>query len=78
MSKRRHLTPEQKVAIVREHLLDRVPIAALCDKHQIHATQFNGEPKAAATARGTVAIGLPLNAVKRVASRSNQANSKPA
>ena len=72
MSKRRHLTPEQKVAIVRD------PIAALCDKHQIHATQFNGEPKAAATARGTVAIGLPLNAVKRVASRSNQANSKPA
>lgn len=40
MSKRRYLTPEQKVAIVREHLLDHVPISDLCDKHQIHATQY--------------------------------------
>ena len=40
MQKRRHLTPEQKVAIVREHLLDRVPISDLCDKHQIHPTQY--------------------------------------
>lgn len=40
MSKRRFLTPEQKVAIVREHLLDNVPISDLCDKHQIHATQY--------------------------------------
>lgn len=40
MSKRRFLTPEQKVAIVREHLLDNVPISDLCDKHGIHATQY--------------------------------------
>lgn len=40
MSKRRNLTPEQKVAIVREHLLDGVPISDLCDKHAIHATQY--------------------------------------
>jgi len=40
MSERRYLTPEQKVAIVREHLLDGVPISDLCDKHQIHATQY--------------------------------------
>lgn len=40
MSKRRNLTPEQKVAIVREHLLDGVPISDLCDKHSIHATQY--------------------------------------
>lgn len=40
MSKRRFLTPEQKVAIVREHLLDNVPISDLCDKHEIHATQY--------------------------------------
>lgn len=40
MSKRRFLTPDQKVAIVREHLLDNVPISDLCDKHGIHATQY--------------------------------------
>ncbi len=40
MSKRRNLTPLQKVAIVREHLIDGVPISDLCDKHHIHATQY--------------------------------------
>ncbi len=40
MAKRRNLTPETKVAIVRAHLLDGVPISDLCDKHGIHATQF--------------------------------------
>ena len=45
MSKRRYLTPEQKVAIVREHLLDHVPVSDLCDKHQIHATQYDAWQK---------------------------------
>jgi transposase len=40
MSKRRQLTAEQKVAIVRAHLLEGVPVSDLCDKHKIHATQF--------------------------------------
>ena len=40
MAQRRHLTPEQKVAIVREHLLDDVPVSDLCDKHKIHPTQY--------------------------------------
>ncbi|MBC8350359.1 MAG: transposase [Planctomycetes bacterium] len=40
MSKRRQLTGEQKVTIVREHLLEGVPVSDLCDKYQIHATQF--------------------------------------
>ena len=40
MSKRRNLTPQQKVAIVREHLIDGIPISDLCDKHHIHATQY--------------------------------------
>jgi transposase-like protein len=37
---RRHFTPEQKVAILRQHLLEQVPISDLCDKHQINATMF--------------------------------------
>jgi len=37
---RRHFSPEQKVAIVKEHLVDRVPISDLCDRHRIQPTQF--------------------------------------
>ena len=40
MSTRRNLTPAQKISIVRAHLLDGVPISDLCDKHQIHATNY--------------------------------------
>jgi transposase len=39
MSKRKRLTPEQKVAIVRRHLVEKVPISDLCDEFKIHATQ---------------------------------------
>jgi transposase len=37
---RRHFTPQQKVAIVKEHLVDGVPISDLCDRHHIQPTQF--------------------------------------
>jgi transposase len=37
---RRHYSPEQKVAILREHLIDQVPVSELCEKHQIHPTLF--------------------------------------
>lgn len=40
MTKRKFLTPAQKIAIVREHLLEGVPVSALVDKHKIHAVQF--------------------------------------
>ncbi len=40
MSQRKYLTPEQKVAIVRRHLLENVPVSDLCDEYGIHATQY--------------------------------------
>lgn len=40
MSKRKHLTPEEKVAILRRHLVEDVPISDLCDEYGIHATQY--------------------------------------
>jgi len=40
METRRQYTPEQKVAILREHLLERTPVSDLCDKHKIHPTLF--------------------------------------
>lgn len=37
---RRHFTPQQKVAIVKAHLVDAVPISDLCDRHHIQPAQF--------------------------------------
>ncbi len=37
---RKHYTPEQKVAILREHLLEDKPISDICERHQIHPTMF--------------------------------------
>jgi transposase-like protein len=43
MSKRRrrtNFTAEQKVAIVREHLLEGVAVSDLCDRHGLQPSQF--------------------------------------
>lgn len=41
MSKeRRHFSPEEKVTILREHLLEDKPISEVCEKHQIQPTLF--------------------------------------
>jgi transposase-like protein len=37
---RRNFSPAQKVNILREHLIERVPISDLCEKHQIQPTLF--------------------------------------
>jgi transposase len=37
---RRHFTPAEKVAIVKRHLLDGVPVSNLCDEFKIHPTLF--------------------------------------
>ena len=37
---RRHFSPQQKLAIVKEHLVDGVPISDLCDRHHIQPAQF--------------------------------------
>jgi transposase-like protein len=36
----RHFSPQQKVAIVKAHLVDVVPISDLCDRHDIQPAQF--------------------------------------
>jgi transposase len=40
MNGRRHRAPEDKVKILREHLLEGRPISEVCEKHQINPTQF--------------------------------------
>jgi len=38
---RRHFTPEQKTAIVKRRLVDKVPLSDLCDQYQIVTAQFH-------------------------------------
>lgn len=37
---RRHFSPEEKVAILRRHLLEKVPVSELCDQHGIAPSLF--------------------------------------
>lgn len=37
---RRHFTPQEKVAIVKRHVLEGTPVSNLCDEFQIHPTLF--------------------------------------
>ena len=37
---RRHFSPEDKVKVLRLHLLEKVPVSEVCEKHQITPTQF--------------------------------------
>jgi transposase-like protein len=37
---RRHFTPFQKVAILKEHLLEKIPVSEVCQKHNLQPTQF--------------------------------------
>ena len=37
---RKHYTPEEKVAILRRHLLDKVPVSGLCEEIRLKPTVF--------------------------------------
>ena len=37
---RRHFTPQEKVAIVKRHVLEGVPVSNVCDEYQINQTLF--------------------------------------
>ena len=37
---RRHFTPEQKVALLRQHLVEKVPVSDVCEKIGIPVTLF--------------------------------------
>src|SRR5262249_38387917 len=37
---RRHFSPEQKVALLRQHFLDKVPISEVCEKNGIAVNLF--------------------------------------
>jgi len=37
---RHNYTPAEKVAILRQHLLEKTPVADLCEQHQLQPTIF--------------------------------------
>jgi len=39
-NQRRRLTPEQKIAILKAHLVDKKPVSDLCDQHGIQPSVF--------------------------------------
>jgi transposase len=38
---RKNYTPEEKVIILKKHLLEKVPVSDLCDQHGLHPTVFH-------------------------------------
>lgn len=38
--KRKNYSPQEKVAILKRHLIERVPVSDLCDEHGLHPTVF--------------------------------------
>lgn len=39
--KRKNYTPEQKVLILKKHLLEKIPVSDLCDQYGLHPTVFH-------------------------------------
>jgi len=39
-NERRHFSPEEKVAMLRRHFLEKVPISELCNQHGITPNHF--------------------------------------
>ena len=37
---RKYHTPQEKTAILREHLINKVPVSDLCDRHGLQPTLF--------------------------------------
>jgi len=40
MAKRRRFSAQEKVAILRRHLLDKVPVSDLCDEYRLNPNVF--------------------------------------
>ena len=67
---RKHYTPEEKVAILRRHLLENEPISKLCDELGVQPTVSTGGRRISSGAGGEG--GDQLRAVPRVARHHHQ------
>ena len=39
--KRKNYTAEEKITILKKHLLEKMPVSDLCDQHGLHPTVFH-------------------------------------
>ena len=39
--KRKNYTPEEKVTILKKHLVEKAPVSDLCDQHGLHPTVYH-------------------------------------
>jgi len=70
-NERKHHTAEEKVAVLRRHLIEKVPISNLCDEHQLHPTVFYRWLKQFFE-NGTAAFGPPPRPDKQVEAREQR------
>ena len=70
-NERKHHAAEEKVAILRRHLIEKVPISTLCDEHQLHPTVFYRWLKQFFE-NGAVAFGPPPRTDKQVEAREQR------
>ena len=69
---RRKYSAQQKVAILREHLLEKVPVSDVCDRHGLNPTVFYRWQKAFFE-RGAAAFQRPDDGGARQLQARNQA-----
>lgn len=43
--KRKNYTPQEKVVILKKHLVDQIPVSDLCDQYNLQPTVFYGWQK---------------------------------
>jgi len=70
-NERKHHAAEEKVAILRRHLIEKVPISTLCDEHQLHPTVFYRWLKQFFE-NGAAAFGPPPRTDKQVEAREQR------
>ena len=70
-NERKHHTAEEKVTILRRHLVDRIPISSLCDEHQLHPTVLYRWLKQFFE-NGAAAFGPPPRTDKQVEAREQR------
>ena len=72
MAKRKRFSGEEKAAILREHLVDRVPISDVCEKHGIHPTQFYRWQKALFENASDILSGMSSKGARRREAETNR------
>ena len=76
MKKRRHnYTPDEKVAILKRHLVDKIPVSDICDQYNLQPTVFYRWQKEFFE-NGAAAFNKPKSRQEKMRSKRMQALEK--